>query len=736
MSSVYSKFLASHEATGLALIHLGDDTLSFPHLVEPELLVPLHYVHDSPVGSTLTWEVLCVAAWEAVDPVGRYGTGPAFGAQVLAALGGNPHRAETDPRRHLRLALSALESFRGEDLPRHSGRAYLQLGNALRSYGRQSDALKAYERGRALLEYAGDDHGLHSAHARLSVAMAGVGLIEQSLLHAERGQQVGLRVASGTSSPGRKHTANLLHHRKVRALTLLGFCTDADEALGAWRHMVTGGYVFDLLETTAQLRLQQGREEEALEAFVIAIDHRFTMLDPPSLAGRSHYLTYSTHMLSEALGLAWHAGRLDLVVGILAALATHKPPPAGAPGSANEALRALDAQVAELARKATGAVVAGDLDAQTAHDDRARILLENRDEVIHALTGASGPRHRTTVEELSRSVPAAVRPGELLLIYTLSSTDQVGVISVADGAIEYRTVGLGAAEAEELAASAHEECARRTEPHHLHRLGEALLAPVQDLLSGVGRILVMAQGALADFPFHAAPFQGRPLVASAEVRALPSLAPLRAAGATEPDPGSGEQSYRAVVAAVGQPRYELLPALPALRREAEAVRAAFPSTRELFENEATAGALSAALSTCDVLHVAGHATFDAARPNLAHILLADRPLFAFEVACAARVPRLVNLSGCRAGAERRGVGGEGEGLASAFLAAGAEMVVAPLWPVRDDAALAFNSALYAALARPNAQWGAAVHSARLAVLARPEFTHPGLWGAFTVSGRL
>jgi CHAT domain-containing protein len=121
---------------------------------------------------------------------------------------------------------------------------------------------------------------------------------------------------------------------------------------------------------------------------------------------------------------------------------------------------------------------------------------------------------------------------------------------------------------------------------------------------------------------------------------------------------------------------------------------------------------------------------------MARILLTDRPLFAFEVSCATRVPRVVNLSGCRAGAEQRSLGGEGEGLAAAFLAAGTETVVAPLWPVRDDAALAFNEALYRELARPGVEVSQGARHAQLTLMATPQFAHPGLWGAFSVLGRL
>ncbi|MFF3469121.1 CHAT domain-containing protein [Streptomyces sp. NPDC002619] len=738
--SVFAEFFADAKDGNdeFAVMHLGEGALTLPFLVEEELLVPLSFVRDVGAGSTMTFELVFTAAWEAVEPLARHGVNPALGAQVLAALGGNPQRADADPQRYLRLTLSALEAFRGRGMSRHEGRAYLAIGTALERCRRMPDALTAYERGRALLEEAGDEHGLRAAHARLALVMGEIGLIEQSLLHAEAGLRIGRSLTAPTGPTGRPamgqaHITHTLHLRRARALMLMGFDDDAESALADWRREAGDGDQFDRLVVTGQLRLRQNRNNEAVDVFIRAIDTRFAALDTATLPGRTHYLENSAKLFGEAIGAALSIGRADLVVGMLAAMATRRPrrPQGPAPGG----VRPLDEEIRTLARKATSAAVAGDASALTAHDDRARILLETRDALVHGARSGK-VREPVTVADLTRAVLFAAGHGELALAYAQSSQNEIVVLAVTDGTVLYRTAELPADRLSRLVALAHDECVRRTDPQTVRHLGKVLLAPVADLLATASRVFVTAQGPLADFPFHAAPFHDKPLVASVQVRTLPSLALLGSAGERRRRTAPQGAALRARVATVRQPRYEVLPELPTLRTEAEAVRRAFPAAVALHDDEATAHAVREAVESCDVLHLAGHAAFDPAHPNMARILLADRPLFAFEVATASAAPQLVNLSGCRAAAERRNLGGEGEGLAASFLAAGAETVVAPLWPVRDDAALAFNSILYGQLARPGTQVGTAVRNAQLALLADPKFAHPGLWGAFTILGGL
>lgn len=740
--SAHSAYLRAHPGTDLAILDLGDDALGHVHFVERTVLVPAAFVEGITRGTTISWEQMMAAAWEATSVVARDGPGPALSAQTLAAVGGNPLRAAADPQRHVRMVLVALDGLRGRGLPRHEGRGYLELGQALLGFGMVADALDACERGRALLEQCGDGRGLRAAYARLAGLMSRMGLAEQALLYAEAGLQVGRHLTREKAAvrSGEAHFTNYLHHQRVSALTRIGSVSEAEQALQEWSaddSRSGAQYDFDVLTTRADLRLRQERTAEALDDYLQAIDMRFTDADLGSLSRRSYYLENSVTLFGRAVGAAINAGRLDLAVAILAVLGTRGVIRTGnpVPPQSFAALQQIDGEISELARRATGAAVAGDRGLLTVHDDRARQLLDTRDTLLEG-GGADGSSRGRTVTQVARTIVAGVSPAEVALCYSRSSDGSMVVFVLHDGGVQLYALDASGEEVEQLATAARDECLRREGSDSLGRLGEVALGPVAGLLTDASRVLVTAPGALGDFPFHAAPFRGRPLVSWCEVRGLPSLAPLaprerRPAGRDE-----SREPPRVAVAAVRQPRYEVLPELPALPREVAALRNAFPAATVRMDEEATAAAVSADIAAADVLHVAGHATFEPEHPLLARILMADRPLFAFEIMCAARAPRLVNLSGCRAGAERRQLSGEGEGLAAAFLAAGARTVVAPLWPVRDDVALAFNELLYRELSRPGTGPGEAARRAQLSLMTEPRFAHHGLWGAFTALGAL
>jgi CHAT domain-containing protein len=138
--------------------------------------------------------------------------------------------------------------------------------------------------------------------------------------------------------------------------------------------------------------------------------------------------------------------------------------------------------------------------------------------------------------------------------------------------------------------------------------------------------------------------------------------------------------------------------------------------------EATCAAFRNAVAGTDfdVIHVAGHAAFSPADPGRSALRFRDGPLAADEVPSLkwAAPPYIVFNSACesaRAARGRRLVSkGHRNGLAAAFLAAGAEAYLGHFWPVDDDGAATFASTFYKALIdRVNV--GSAVLEARRAV---------------------
>jgi CHAT domain-containing protein len=127
--------------------------------------------------------------------------------------------------------------------------------------------------------------------------------------------------------------------------------------------------------------------------------------------------------------------------------------------------------------------------------------------------------------------------------------------------------------------------------------------------------------------------------------------------------------------------------LPAARRESSRVASLFQTT-PLVGDAATSTALLAARSDA-LLHVAVHADVDAGGGVLK---LHDRGVSAPEISAYKLGPRLVVLSGC---STARSWDPELAGsLSTAFLAGGAERVVATLRPVSDAGALELTRRFY------------------------------------------
>ena len=120
----------------------------------------------------------------------------------------------------------------------------------------------------------------------------------------------------------------------------------------------------------------------------------------------------------------------------------------------------------------------------------------------------------------------------------------------------------------------------------------------------------------------------------------------------------------------------------------------------------------------DLLHFAGHASFDSGDPRASALHLADGRLRADEVARLpwSVPPYVVFNSSCesaRAGRSRRLFTPRGRvnGLAAAFLAAGVEAYLGHYWPVRDGAARRFAECFYTTLFTQRSI-GSAVFAAR------------------------
>jgi CHAT domain-containing protein len=169
-------------------------------------------------------------------------------------------------------------------------------------------------------------------------------------------------------------------------------------------------------------------------------------------------------------------------------------------------------------------------------------------------------------------------------------------------------------------------------------------------------------------------------------------------------------------AVLGDPRGDL----PSARDEAEAVAARLGVVPELGP-AATSAALAGA-RRAGLLHIAAHSAVDAEGPRL---LLADRAVNRSEILASDGAPAVVVLASC-GGAVARDDAGWGS-LAAAYIAAGADAVIAASWSIEDTATRRFVEELYRHPVReqPARALAAAQLRSRAMVPAR-------IWAGFTI----
>jgi tetratricopeptide (TPR) repeat protein len=175
--------------------------------------------------------------------------------------------------------------------------------------------------------------------------------------------------------------------------------------------------------------------------------------------------------------------------------------------------------------------------------------------------------------------------------------------------------------------------------------------------------------------------------------------------------------------------------LPGSRAEANAaarIWGAARSTVYLGAEATRARALEALRAEHAVVHFATHGLIDASVPDLSGLLVVDGErlgLLAWhDILAQSAQAQLVVLGACEAGGgAARGHGSPS--LAQAFVHAGAQQVIAPLWPISDAASMRFMDAFYRALAdgaRPTAALAAAQQHMR----SDTRYAHPYYWAGF------
>jgi CHAT domain-containing protein len=275
-------------------------------------------------------------------------------------------------------------------------------------------------------------------------------------------------------------------------------------------------------------------------------------------------------------------------------------------------------------------------------------------------------------------------------------------------------------------------------------LGRLLIDPLLPGLDaeGITELVIVADEALHLLPFPVLRLpDGRPLLERFALSTMPSMA-------VAADVWSRAAARPAVLKmlAYGDPKLSpavtttmgVPAALPGSRAEVRAASARYPSSVVRVGHEASERQFKrdASTSGASVVHLAVHGVVEAWDGRQAALALAadegeDGLLYAGEVAALDLRAPLVVLSACRTDAGEV-VAGEGvTGLTTAFLQAGARVVITTAWAIPDRGIVPLVDAFHAALASGQPV-GEALRRAQLVSLRRGD--PPMVWGSFSIVG--
>jgi CHAT domain-containing protein/tetratricopeptide (TPR) repeat protein len=189
-----------------------------------------------------------------------------------------------------------------------------------------------------------------------------------------------------------------------------------------------------------------------------------------------------------------------------------------------------------------------------------------------------------------------------------------------------------------------------------------------------------------------------------------------------------------------------LPRLPGSRKEAIAIEqiAGVPNTSMFLGFDASPEKVEEIdWKSYAMVHFAAHAVVDTEHPELSGIVLsmfhpngspADGVLWLHDIYRLEMPVSLVSLSGCDT-AEGKSIPGEGiNGLARAFLYAGARSVIGTLWDAEDTSSSEMMQGFYRMFLRQHLAAAASLRAAQLRVLSDGSHQAPYYWAGFILEG--
>lgn len=633
-------------------------------------------------------------------------------------------------------------------------------------------ALSALSQARANL----DQMAIPSLVAYVDRLIAGVyqrsGQASEALPHFERArqtfEQIGLDVEARLCDIGRAEVLALDPATHAKALT----CFEQAE-----RHLAAGlpDYAWRCAAGIGQIRLAQGHKTDSLAAFLRAVDYLTTarhflitesrhaqfFTSRQGVYNQALLLAVGLQRWSDALRIA-ELARAQLMLSFLAK-ETAAPPSEDATdpyvASLYQQQIALQAKMQALrsklivsdlenaSQRPTGS--AGDLQALA---DAARpydqTITQLRQTLPPGWPDALRVEAPFSLAEFQREANQHLPPRWGALVYHLMGQQLLILYLNRDGVKSWLRDLAG------FDRLALQQCcvldnggwemvyrgSLRGHPTAAGGSSDSLLAALYGRLipidvANLDHLLIVPHGQLHSLPFHALRGDNGYLIEQVPLSYAPSLQVLRLLWQRKEE-SSAADPWRALVyglaigseADLGQDGSLL---------EAQAIWRLFQERGTVYlEESATADSLrtlaeSGQLPTFQVLHFAAHAEFDAATPWRSGLKLHDSWLDVWDIMRLQLRARVVTLSGCETARTEVTAGEEQIGLAPAFLYAGAQAVVAGLWPVDNEATRQLMLDFYQEL-QAGRQPASALQEAQIRLIAQG--LSPYFWAPFMAIG--
>ncbi|MFJ9844357.1 CHAT domain-containing protein [Kitasatospora sp. NPDC101155] len=691
----------------------------------PVIVLPQNLLRPVLGGGSLSEELLTEGLRQSVAELRRVEP-TALLAESLLSLARASEGGEALERR-LGMVVEAIAVLHGVGAPHRLPRAYVALSDVLKAMDRLYDALAALERAAEAEREHRDAGALLAIHYGRATIFRLLGLQAEALPELDRATVALRGIGAGTTD---RLWAIRIRSETVFCLSELGRVEEALAEAEAWFESDPGEFLSAPAFVRADLIHRRSGAAAAADGYLEAVIRAAEDVSSYS-STRFRRRARDRHdvLFSTSISALIEAGRpaSALVAWEMARSGSALLPrdDEAYESALRDGVRdEIVAEASQLVEDARGALATGDRSALAECQDRADWLLFRNDMLGRI------PRPRASSRELvdgwTADLRGAIDPGTLLLSYAAIG-ERICVFATTSESLVCEPLGVSRLELRLLAMSAARECRGLLPTDALDESARRLLAPVGRLVAEAEALVIVPCAELQGLPFHAmGPLRGKAVAYGTRA------ADLRAGKGGHDRPLSAASHWTGLGAPVVS--YSSSSELTHVRAELRDISAHFESPNIVLDPPATAADLLDSAARNDVLHLACHAAFEPAAPLLSRLLLADRPVFAFEIAVTPLNTAHVVLSACETADAAAHQGGHTQSLASAFLTAGASGVTGSLWPVDDSAAARFLTTLYERRINTGASMAEALGWTRSRFA--EEALHPHYWAPFVYMGAL